>query len=396
MAYPHVHVISTTLPNPAPRARVPIALPDTPRSMRSTPRVLVLLAALLASGIACSDDDGSGPGFLQTNLVSSATDQAPVIDPNLVNAWGIDRSPRGVWIVANNGTGTATAYDGDGTPSPPDRPTLITIPSGGAAPDALGTPTGVVANPTAGFVIDGDGLAAPADFLFATADGTIAAWSELVSPDTAVTVVDNSAAAARYTGIALGSDPIAGPFLYGANFTAATVDVFDATFAPVSIAGGFVDTRLPNGYAPFGVQNVAGNIYVAYARQNRDRNGVVAGAGNGFVSVFDVDGTFVRRFTSQGQLNAPWGIAQTPASFGRFGGAIAISNAGDGHVNAFDPVSGRFLGQLQRPNGNAITIRGLFGIGFGNGSLAGSVQTLYFAAGINSGTNGLFGSIAPS
>jgi uncharacterized protein (TIGR03118 family) len=322
--------------------------------------------------------------------------KAALTDPNLVKAWGITRPLIGAWMVANNGSGTSTTYDADGNPYPPASGTVVAIPPAGSSPvGSLGTPTGVVSNPTGAFVIASDGIAAPADAIFATADGTLAAWSELVSPDTALTVVDNAGAEALYTGIAIGSNPTGGAFLYAADFRSGTVDVFDEQFDPVTIEGGFVDSRLPPSYAPYGIQNIAGDIYVSYAKQNRQQNDTVPGLGNGFVSVFDTEGNFVRRFTSQGQLNAPWGMAQAPASFGRFGGATIIGNAGDGHINAFDPVSGRFLGQLQRSSGGPITVRGLFGIGFGNGGIAGSVDTLYFAAGPSGGAEGLFGSIAP-
>src|SRR5690606_37777958 len=148
-------------------------------------------------------------------------------------------------------------------------------------------------------------------------------------------------------------------------------------------------------FGPYGIHNIAGNLYVTYARRNRQGTDVVSGGGNGFVSVFDTGGTFVRRFTSQGELNAPWGLAVAPASFGRFGGAILIANTGNGQVNAFDPVSGRFLGQLQVRSGAALSINGLRSIGFGNGGSAGSVDTLYFTAGPGGGSEGLFGTIVP-
>lgn len=355
-----------------------------------------LLVAVLAAAAGCGGDTQSVAGFNQTNLVSNVAGKALNTDPNLVDTRGIASPSMGAWMVANAGTGTATAYDGNGDLVPAGTGTVVTIAPASASPaGSRGVPSGVVANPTSGFVISGPAGTAPSQFIFSTFDGTIAGWSAAADATNAITVVDNSALEALYTGLAMGSNPTGGTFLYAASFRADAIDVFDETFAPVVPSGNFTDSRLPTNYAPYGIENIAGNLYVAYARKNAQTAAAIPGQGAGYVSVFDTQGNFVRRFTSQGQLNAPWGIAQAPASFGRFGGALIVSNTGDGHINAFDPVSGHFLGQLQRPTGGSITIRGLWGINFGNGGTAGSVETLYFTAGPSGGVEGLFGSLVP-
>jgi uncharacterized protein (TIGR03118 family) len=178
------------------------------------------------------------------------------------------------------------------------------------------------------------------------------------------------------------------------------VDVFDANFVPVALAGTFTDPNLPASFAPFNVQNIAGKLYVTYALPDAARHDDVSGPGNGYVDVFDTDGTLLQRLISQGPLNSPWGVVLAPAGFGGFGGALLVGNFGDGRINAFYPTTGTWLGALQNPSGVAISIDGLWGLTFGNGNQAGDTHTLYFTAGIaGSGAvedHGLFGSIAPS
>ena len=161
------------------------------------------------------------------------------------------------------------------------------------------------------------------------------------------------------------------------------------------MSGSFVDPNIPSGFAPFGIQNINGDIFVTYAKQDADKTDDVAGLGNGYVDVFDTSGVFVKRFASLGQFNSPWGMVLAPQSFGRFGGALIIGNFGDGHLNAFDPNMGTFLGQVNQPNGGSVTIPGLWGLGFGNGGNAGSTDTLYFTAGPNGESDGIFGTLTP-
>jgi uncharacterized protein (TIGR03118 family) len=327
--------------------------------------------------------------YAVTNLVSDIPGLAAYTDPNLVNPWGFTASPTSPFWVANNGTGVATLYNGSGQP----QPLVITVPpaAGGASPSS---PTGVAFNSGTGFEVQ---PGSPARFLFATEDGTISGWSS-VSITSAVRLVDNSAGGADYKGVAIGSGA-SGTFLYAANFAAGTIDVFNSVFAPTALAGGFTDPILPSGYAPFNIQSMGGNLLVTYALQDANRD-VVAGAGNGFVDVFDTAGNFVRRLIGDGALNSPWGLALAPADFGEFGNDLLVGNFGDGRVNAFDPLTGDYQGTLLDSMGLPITIDGLRGLNFGNGGNGGDTSTLYFAAGIAGGglgvgAHGLFGSIAP-
>jgi uncharacterized protein (TIGR03118 family) len=197
---------------------------------------------------------------------------------------------------------------------------------------------------------------------------------------------------ASYKGLAL-AQTATGAFLYAADFHNNHVDVFDSAFHAVTIAGGFVDPKLPAGFAPFGIQRIGTMIFVAYAKQDDDAEEEVAGDGLGYVSAFNPDGTFVRRVASRDALNAPWGMALAPANFGRFSGDLLVGNFGNGRINAFDPVTYEPKGHLKNERGKAVVIDGLWGIGFGNGAAAGPTNVLYFAAGPDEEQHGLFGRI---
>jgi uncharacterized protein (TIGR03118 family) len=254
------------------------------------------------------------------------------------------------------------------------------------------TPTGIVFNGTTQFPISQSGQTSASVFIFATEGGLIAAWSPTVNATAAITAVDNSAAGSSYKGLAPATRG-SSPFLYAADFHNGRVDVFDGTFAPVRNSGAFVDPSLPTGYAPFGIQAVGANIYVTYAQQDAQAHNAVAGAGLGIVDVFDTSGTFVKRLASGGTLNAPWGVAMAPSTFGPFGGALLVGNFGDGTINAFDPATGNHLGTLSNADGSAIVIGGLWGIAFGNGIDNQPTTTLFFAAGPNGGVDGVYGRI---
>jgi plastocyanin len=211
--------------------------------------------------------------------------------------------------------------------------------------------------------------------------------------------VDNSGAGAVYKGLAL-ANTNNGPMLYAANFNTANIDVYDANLLPVTVAGGFKDSQLPAGYAPFNVQRIGRKLYVTYAMQDMNRHDDVAGAGNGIINVFDFQGNLLARLVSNGSLNSPWGLALAPGLFGDFSNALLVGNFGDGVINAFDPCSGEYLGTLQDSSGANIAISGLWGLSFGNGHGAGDANTLYFTAGISGSgkveDHGLFGSIQPA
>jgi uncharacterized protein (TIGR03118 family) len=325
------------------------------------------------------------------NLASDVPGLAPVTDPNLVNPWGISASPIGPFWFSDNNTGVSDLLDGNGRPQLP----VVTIP---AAAGTGGTPTGTVFNGGHGFVVSQGGVSAPSLFLFATEDGTLSGWSPHVNLTQAIVVVDNSdpsnpAGGAVYKGLATGVNARGQSLLFAANFRAGTVDVFDQKFRPVQTPGGFRDPNIPTGYAPFGIQNIDGRIFVTYAQQDDDRDDPVNDPGHGFIDVFDTDGVLQQRFASQGPLNSPWGVAQAPSDFGGFGGAVLVGNFGDGHINAYDPASGAFLGPLTDGVGNAITIDGLWGLSFGNGHQSGPTNVLYFCAGTDHEQHGLFGEI---
>jgi len=232
-----------------------------------------------------------------------------------------------------------------------------------------------------------------ARFLFASEDGTISAWSPSLATQSVV-VIDRSADEASYKGLAIDSTT-AGTRLYAADFHNARVDVFDGAFDPVTVAGAFEDPNLPAGYAPFGIQTLAGSVYVAYALRDAEGEDEVAGPGLGAVDKYDLAGHLLARVATGGALNAPWGMALAPAGFGRFSGKLLVGNFGDGHINVFAPATFEPKGHLKDADGKTIVIDGLWGIAFGNGGNAGPANTLFFAAGPDDENHGLFGRIDP-
>jgi uncharacterized protein (TIGR03118 family) len=312
------------------------------------------------------------------NLQSDVPGVALGVDPDLVNAWGIVASPTSPWWVSAEGTEKSTLYNGN---TGLKLGLVVSVPDG---------PTGVVFNGTPDFKVDAGTGPLAARFIFATEDGRIAGWNGVGS--TAITAAQTPDAI--YLGLANGASGGAN-YLYAANFSEAQVDVFDKDYALVHLAGDFTDPGLPEGYAPFGVQNIGGEIFVAYAKQNEDGDEEVAGEGFGYVSAFGTDGSFHGRVASAGELNAPWGLANAPATFGKFGGDLLVGNFGDGRIHAFKQGEGGWEehGVLKGTDHRPIEIEGLWGIGFGNGANAGPTSTLFFAAGPEEETHGLFGSI---
>jgi len=242
----------------------------------------------------------------------------------------------------------------------------IPTPTGGTPPSA---PTGVVFNPTGSF--------GGAHFIFATEDGTIAAWPNAGTIATLKQAVPD----VIYKGLAIGNNG-ARDLLYATDFHNGKVQVFDSNFALTTVPGGFLDPGLPAGYAPFGIRNIGGKIYVTYALQNADAKDDVAGAGHGFVDVFDTNGSLLTRVALDDHLDSPWGLALAPSDFGQFSNDLLVGNFGDGRINAFDLTTDSFVGQLDDGHGNPLEIPGLWGLGFGNGSKAGPTDLLYFTAGI--------------
>ena len=309
------------------------------------------------------------------------------VDTNLVNGWGIAALPTSPWWVANNGTDTSTLYTGAGA----KVPITVSVPGG---------PTGIVANAAGtGFVVSGGGASGPSRFIFATEAGEIRGWNPAVppspTPPSLVTEVGAPADGANYKGLAIGTSG-GQQYLFAADFHSGEVEVYDSTFAEVDWDGAFEDPGIPVGFAPFGIQNLNGMIFVTYAKQDADAADEIAGEGLGYVSAFGTDGSFLGRVASGGALNAPWGLAWAPATgFGKFSGDLLVGNFGDGRINAFAWTGSGWeaRGHLKTSNHNPLVVDGLWGIGFGNGAASGPTTTLYFAAGPDDEEHGLYGSI---
>jgi len=330
--------------------------------------------------------------YIEHGLVSDLHPHAEHLDPNLVNPWGIASGPATPFWVSDNGTGVSTLYDTAGNPFPVGNPLVVTIPPplGGTPPAA---PTGVVFNGSTTSLLLAPG--APALFIFATEDGTISGWN--LSVDLHNAILKATTAGAVYKGLAIGNNG-SGNFLYATNFSAGTIDVFNGTFGQTSLAGSFSDAALAAaGFAPFGIRNIHNTLYVTYAK--RAGKDDVAGPGNGYVDVFDLNGNFVQRLISKAVLNSPWGLTLATANFGDLSNTLLVGNFGDGTINAFDLATGAPRGTILEPSGRPMVIQGLWGLLFGNGGLGGELGVLYFTAGIPGDgeveDHGLFGQIRP-
>ena len=349
-----------------------------------------LLAACLLLSTCFGFLQGAGANaYIQHNLVSDQPGVADLTDPNLVNGWDIATSGTSPFWISSTGTGLALIYStASATTTLTISTTKVSIPPGASSSSKIGLLTGQIANGTPVFALPNGNKAS---FLFCSLDGAISGWNG----GTAATImVDNSSKGAIYKGCVVGGSSTA-PRLYVANFKSAKVEVYDGNFAPVTLAAGaFTDAQIPAGYAPFNIANLGtGNLYVGYAKQ--DANGVfdVPGPGNGYVDIFDMNGTLVKQLIAGGVLNSPWGMTIAPPNFGAFSGMLLVGNFGNGRINAFDPMSGASQGFLQDPKGNAIVIPGLWGLRVGNGVSGGDANAVYFAAGPGSEQHGLFGSL---
>lgn len=350
--------------------------------------LLVIAAVLIGGRTVAAADAGR---YQQTNLVSDQAGMAPVVDPDLLNPWGLVAGPATPWWVSDNNAGVSTLYTGAGAKVPR---TFTVPPPAGAPAGTQSTPTGIVFNGNAAeFPVPGTGTGSV--FIFDTEDGTLSAWNPTAGSN-AVLTVDNSTSGAVYKGLALAPSS-AGDRLYATDLHNGKVDVFDSNFAPVTLpAGAFTDPAIPTGFAPFGLENIGGMLFVTYAKPDAARQDEVAGVGLGFIDVFTPDGTLVQRFARHGLLNAPWGMAVAPAGFGQFGGDLLVGNFGDGRINAFNPTTGELLGPVRSSQGQRLAIDGLWGLAFGNGGAAGPADTLYFTAGPNDQADGLFGTLTPA
>ena len=357
----------------------------------------LIRAAVLASTLFLGASSAVAQ-YEQKNLVSNQTGMAIRTDAQLINGWGLAFFPHGPFWVADEGTGVSTVY------GPHDRPIplVVTIPPAPGQP--LGSPTGMIANPTSKFVISKNGKSGPALFIFDTGDGTISGWNPDVDPNNAVIMVDYSAAKpnrplpAGYTGLAIGQNSHQQDIIYAADFNNGDIDMFDGNF---HFLGSFTDPAPPLDVYVYGVQNINGKLFAAFASYTPQSGGAVA--------IFDTDGNLLRRFTyndSRGPLQAPWGIALAPANFGVFSNALLIGNVqGDhvhegGKINAFDLNTGAWLGHMLDVDHNPIEIGGLWALAFGTDKHAnGKTNELFFTAGptfpphADEYTDGLFGVI---
>ena len=369
-------------------------------TLPTTRRMVYMLAGLLAVIFAVPGRVASQPKdniYHQHNLISDLPGSGEHRDPNLVNPWGIAYGPGGPFWIADNHTGVSTVYDGAGKGFPAGNPLVVTVPppTGGMSPSA---PTGIVFNGTGQFIVTKGPSSGPGVFIFATEDGTISGWNPSVDATNAILEVDNSGNGSVYKGLALGSNS-SGNFLYATNFNHGTIDVFNSSFAAASLSGNFQDPNLPAGFAPFGIRNIGGNLYVTYAKQDSDKHDDVAGPGNGFVDIFNTDGVLQKRLIFGGVLNSPWGLEMAPSNFGALSNTLLVGNFGDGTIHGFNPSNGTLVDQALIPSGRPLAIHGLWGLMFGNGGLGGDPGVLYFTAGIpGSGTvedHGQFGEISP-
>jgi uncharacterized protein (TIGR03118 family) len=346
--------------------------------------VAVAATAFLVLGAALVGPAGatSATSYRQTNLVSDIPGVARVTDANLVNPWGLAELPNGPLWVADNGADVATIYVGAQHGSPlTAAPLVVPIPGG--------APTGQVANTGSQFMVTDGTNTASARFLFDSENGDITAWSPTVVPTTPVVHVPK----AVYKGLAIASIG-SSSFLYATNFHAGTIDMFDGTFAMVPHPGRFVDSLLPPGYAPFGIANIGGELYVSYALQDAKRHDDSRGPGHGFIDVYSLDGHLLRRLVQGGDLNSPWGMIMATKHFGTFSNDLLVGNFGDGMIHAYDPMTGAELGTVTNPDGGPVQINGLWGLIYGDAA-AGTPNTLFFSAGIADEAHGLLGTLTP-
>ena len=335
--------------------------------------------ALLALGLGLATTAIS-PAATAAGFQTKVLDSYPS-DSSLVNPWGISASSSGAFWVSDNGKSVSTLYSVNPTTDATSKLGLVvSIPGNGSV-------TGQVFNGTAGF--GGD------SFLFVSEDGTISGWRGSLGTTAETLQVGSTANVYKGSAFAtIGSSS----YLYATNFKSGAIDVLKGSMAAPGLSGSFTDPNIASGYAPFNIQNLAGNLFVTYALQDAAKSGDVAGAGHGFVDEFDTSGNYMRRIAGGAALNSPWGLALAPSSLGSFTGDLLVGNFGDGRINAFDisgagtPIS---AGQLPGSGTTPLTIDGLWALTPGNGGAAGSTQKLYYTAGPNGETGGVLGVLVP-
>jgi uncharacterized protein (TIGR03118 family) len=348
---------------------------------------LVLASSATANASPGHDHGGNGVAVTQTNLISDELGQAPLIDPNLINPWGMSfgtgATPTPVW-VSDNGADVSTLYKGATTPpSFAKVPLTVSIPGG--------APTGQVFNGSAtDFVVHSGSASGAAKFIFDSEAGWIVGWNPNVPAANSTQATPAvQVPKAVFKGLALANMGGAN-FLYATDFHHGQIDVFDSTFTLQHWSGAFRDKHIPDGYAPFNIALLNGNLYVTYAKQDAAKHDDAAGAGHGFVDVFSTSGHLLNRLVARGGLNSPWGLAIAPSSWGSLAGSLLVGNFGDGRIHAYDLTSGHALGALRDASGHKITIDGLWGLLPGNG-VAADPQSVIFSAGPDGEAHGLVG-----
>ena len=333
----------------------------------------------------------AGKQATQTNLVSDGFITTPVTDPNLVNPWGIAFGPGGAFWISDNGTGLTTLYSGTGAIE--NLVVTIPLPPGGSGHSA---PTGQVFNATSDFVIKEGAKSAAPPFIFAAEDGTITGWSPSVDVNNAVIAVDNSASGAVYKGIAIYAGK-SGNTLLVTNFFSGFVELYDANYKKIGQfrdEGDGDEKPLPKNYAPYNVQVFGNHIFVTYAKQDKQKHDSISAPGAGFVDEVSITGHLIRRVAEHEGLNAPWGLAIAPAGFGNLAGALLVGNFGDGTVSAYRVADHKYLGQLRSAAGGKLKIDGLWGLAAGGDAQGADPTKVYFTAGPQEETHGLFGSLS--
>ena len=341
--------------------------------MRTKP--VSLSAIVLAVGMTGAALPSHAVEVSVDNLVTDdqSANPAQITDPGLVNAWGLSYSPSSPFWVSSNGGGTSTLYKVDPVTQATSKVALtVAIPGAGNV-------TGQVFNGSAS-QFNGD------NFLFVSEDGTVSGWRGSLGT-TAETLTSMSGS---YKGAAIAA--VGGnSYLYAADFGRGSIDVFKGNAGATNLTGSFSDAALPSGYAPFNVQVLAGSLFVTYAQHVPGSMDETDGAGLGVVDRYDLQGNLLGRVASGGVLNAPWGLAIAPSSFGALAGSLLVGNFGDGHISAYNLATDSFMGQVDGSDGQPLSIDGLWGLSVGNDGGAGSSQSLYFTAGPSDESHGLFG-----
>ena len=332
------------------------------------------LALIFGAALTCAS---AATMFFQTNLTSDIPGLAANTDPQMKNPWGSSFGPTTPFWISNQVSNVSNLYNGAGAKL-------------GLSVSTPPSPTGQVFNSSPSFLLSNGSKAL---FIFDTLSGNIAAWNQALGTSGTVPaqVVFTATDGAVFTGLALGNNG-ASDLLYAADFRNAKIDVFNSSFAPTTVSGGFTDPNLPAGYSPYNIQTVAGNLYVEYDKVDPTTHRPTTTPNTGIVDVFNMNGTLVQRLATDTHLNSPWGVTQAPPGFGTFGGDILVGNFGDGTISAFDGT-GNFVGTLSNQAGNPIVNSGLWALNFRASGSGFDPNALFINAGINNEADGLFAEI---